>query len=90
MVSTSIGISGAAPLIIGEESILDPVLGVATGIVYGGMKIFDKIRHKNKDDYTIDALTNEEEKKEPTAEDMMQGWRDARSRDAQRRQAVQI
>lgn len=88
MVQSSIGI-GVVPL-IAEESILDPLVGIVAGIAYGGHKIYDKIRHKNKDDYTIDALTNEEEKKEPTAEDMMQGWRDARSRDAQRRQAVQI
>ena len=71
MVQSSIGISGAAPLIIGEESILDPLVGITAGLAYAGMKIFDKIRHKNKDDYTIDAMTNEEEKKEPTPEDMM-------------------
>lgn len=45
MVESSIGIS-AIPL-IAEESIIDPVVGVVTGAVYGGMKIFDKIRHKN-------------------------------------------
>jgi hypothetical protein len=80
MVESSIGIS-AGPL-IAEESIVDPVVGLVTGIGFGLSKIVSKIRNKNKDDYTIDALTNEEEKKEPTREDMMSGWRDARSRDA--------
>lgn len=56
MVESSIGIS-AAPL-IAEESIVDPITGVVIGAVYGGMKIFDKIRHKNRDDYKIDALTD--------------------------------
>lgn len=83
MVESSIGIS--APLIIGEESLLDPVVGVVTGIAYGGLKIFDKIRGRNNDEYVIDALTNEEEKKEPTTEDIMQSWRDVRSRDSRRR-----
>jgi len=59
MVETSIGIS-ATPLIV-EESIFDPVLGIITGTVYGGVKIFDKIRHRNKEDYTIDALTDDKE-----------------------------
>lgn len=45
MVESSIGIS-AVPL-IAEESIIDPIVGVVTGTIYGGMKIFDKIRHKN-------------------------------------------
>jgi hypothetical protein len=58
MVESSIGVS--APLIIGEESVIDPVVGVITGIAYGGMKIYDKIRHKNKDDYSIDVLVDEE------------------------------
>lgn len=79
MVESSIGIS-AGPL-IAEELIVDPVVGLVTGIGFGLSKIVNKIRNKNKDDYTIDALT-EEEKKEPTREDMMSGWRDARSRDA--------
>lgn len=83
MVESSIGIS--APLIIGEESLLDPVVGVVTGIAYGGLKIFDKIRGRNNDEYVIDALTNEEEKKETTTEDIMQSWRDVRSRDSRRR-----
>ena len=83
MVESSIGIS--APLIIGEESLFDPVVGVVTGIAYGGLKIFDKIRGRNNNDYVIDALTNEEEKKEPTAEDIMGSWRDVRSRDSRRR-----
>lgn len=83
MVQSSIGI-GVVPL-IAEESILDPIVGVVAGIAYGGHKIYDKIRGRNNDDYSLDAPTNEEEKKEPTAEDMMQGWRDARSRDARRR-----
>jgi hypothetical protein len=62
MVESSIGIP-AAPL-IAEESVFDPILGVATAVVYGGIKIFDKIKHKNKDDYTIDAMTdgNKDEK----------------------------
>jgi hypothetical protein len=72
MVQSSIGISGAAPLIIGEESILDPLVGITAGLTYAGMKIFDKIRHKNNDDYSLDAPTNDiEERKEPTPEDMM-------------------
>lgn len=58
MVESSVGIS--APLLIGEESILDPVVGAITGTIYGGLRIFDKIRHKNKDDYSIDVLVNEE------------------------------
>mgnify|MGYP003327787690 CR=1 FL=1 len=45
MVESSIGIS-AVPL-IAEESIIDPIVGVVVGTIYGGMKIFDKIRHKN-------------------------------------------
>lgn len=60
MVESSIKVS--APLLIGEESILDPIVGVVTGTIYGGMKIFDKIRHKNKDDFSIDVLVDEEEK----------------------------
>lgn len=60
MVKSSIGVS--APLLIGEESILDPVVGIITGIGYAGTKIFNKIRHKSKDDYSIDVLVNEEEK----------------------------
>lgn len=51
MVESSIGIS-VAPL-IAEESILDPLLGVGVGVIYGGIKIYDKIRHKNKDEYTL-------------------------------------
>lgn len=58
MVESSVGISG--PLLIGEESILDPVVGIVTGIAYGGIKIYDKIRNKNKEDYSIDVLVNEE------------------------------
>ena len=41
---------------------IDPVVGVITGIAYGGMKIYDKIRHKSKDDYSSDVLVNEEQK----------------------------
>lgn len=59
MVNSSIGIS--APLLIGEESLIDPVVGIVTGIAYGGLKIFDKIRGRNNDEYVIDALTNDEE-----------------------------
>lgn len=58
MVESSIGVS--TPLIIGEESLVDPVVGIITGIAYSGMKIYDKIRHKGKDDYSIDVLVDEE------------------------------
>lgn len=57
MVQSSIGIS-AMPL-IAEESIMDPVVGIISGIAYGGYKIFDKIRGRNNDEYVIDALTND-------------------------------
>mgnify|MGYP006293195449 CR=1 FL=1 len=61
MVESSIGVS-AVPL-IAEESILDPIIGVVTGITYGGYKIYDKIRGRNNDDYSIDVLTTNEEQK---------------------------
>lgn len=86
MVESSIGVS-AVPL-IAEESVLDPIVGVVTGIAYGGYKIYGKIRGRNNDDYSIDVLTTNEEQKEPTREDMMNSWRDIRSRDARRRQPV--
>jgi hypothetical protein len=68
MVQSSIGI-GVVPL-IAEESILDPIVGIAAGVTYGAYKIYDKIRGRNNDDYSLDAPTNEE-RKEPTPEDMM-------------------
>lgn len=78
MVESSVGIS--APLLITEESVLDPLLGVVTGTIYGGIKIFDKIRHKNKDDYSIDVLVDEEQKQ--PIDTTLENWRNIRSRDA--------
>ena len=70
MVQSSIGI-GVVPL-ISEEAVLDPLVGVVAGIAYGSYKIYEKIRGRNNDDYSLDAPTNDiEERKEPTPEDMM-------------------